>query len=57
MFAVIAYYLAHPAEIDEYLRQCEEESEAMRRKIEGSQPVGPSKEELEARARAKGLKL
>ena len=55
VFAVIAYYLAHPEEIDEYLRECDEEAQAVRRKIEASQPPGPSKEELLARARAKGL--
>ena len=57
VFAVIAYYLAHPAEIDEYLRECEDQSEAVRREIEGSQPAPLSKQELLARARAKGLSL
>src|SRR5437773_288394 len=46
VFAVLAYYLAHPAEIDEYLRKCSEEAEAVRRQIEASQPRGPNKEEL-----------
>ena len=55
VFAVIAYYLAHPAEIDEYLRQCDAEAAALRGQIEASQPAGPSKEELLARARAKGI--
>jgi uncharacterized protein (DUF433 family) len=55
VFAVIAYYLAHPAEIDEYLRNSDEEAAAVRRQIEASQPRGPSKEELLARAKAKGL--
>ncbi len=55
VFAVIAYYLAHQTEVDEYLRQCLDQAEAMRRKIEASQGPGPSKEELVARARAKGL--
>jgi uncharacterized protein (DUF433 family) len=57
VFAVIAYCLAHQAEIDEYLRKCDEEAEAVRRKLEASQPRGPNKEELLARARAKGLEL
>jgi uncharacterized protein (DUF433 family) len=57
VFAVIAYYLAHRAEVDEYLRQCDETAEALRRKIEASQRPGPTKEELLARARAKGLNL
>jgi uncharacterized protein (DUF433 family) len=57
VFAVIAYYLAHRAEVDEYLHQCDEQAEAVRRKIQASQRPGPTKEELLARARAKGLKL
>ncbi len=54
VFAVIAYYLAHRAEIDEYLRECDEQAEAVRCKIEASQRPRPTKEELLARARAKG---
>ena len=57
VFAVIAFYLAHPVEIDEYLRRCDEEADTIRRKIEASQPPGPSKDELLARAKAKGLNL
>jgi uncharacterized protein (DUF433 family) len=57
VFAVLAYYLAHRAEVDEYLRRCDEQAEAVRRKIEASQRPGPTKEELLARARAKGLSL
>ncbi len=58
VFAVIAYYLAHPAEIEEYLRKCEEEAEAVRRQIESSQPAQPNlKHELLDRARARGLNL
>jgi len=57
VFAVIAYYLAHPAEIDDYLRKCDEEAETLRRRIEASQRPGPTKEELLARAKAKGLNL
>jgi uncharacterized protein (DUF433 family) len=55
VFAVIAYYLANPSEIDEYLRECDEQSEALRRQIEATQPPAPSKEELLARTRARGL--
>jgi uncharacterized protein (DUF433 family) len=55
VFAVIAYYLTHRADVDEYLRQCDEKAEAVRRKIESSERPGPTKEELLARARAKGL--
>ncbi len=57
VFAVIAYYLAHRAQVDEYLRECDEKATAVRRKIEASQRPGPTKEELLARARAKGLVL
>jgi uncharacterized protein (DUF433 family) len=57
VYAVIAYYLAHQAEMDEYLRRCDEQAEAIRRQIEATQRPGPSKDELLARARAKGLNL
>jgi uncharacterized protein (DUF433 family) len=56
VFAVIAYYLANPAEIDEYLSKCDQDAETVRRRIEASQPHGPTKDELLARAKAKGLK-
>jgi len=55
VYAVVSRYLANPAPCDEYLRQCDEQAEAVRRKIEASQRPGPTKEELLARARAKGL--
>ncbi|MGA7499104.1 MAG: hypothetical protein WBX00_20430 [Isosphaeraceae bacterium] len=55
MYAVVSRYLANPAPFDEYLRQRDEQAEAVRRKIEASQRPGPTKEELLARARAKGL--
>ncbi len=54
VFAVIAYYLAYPDEIDAYMRKCDEEADAIRRKLGASQPPDPSKAELLARARAKG---
>ena len=50
VFAVIAYYLAHRTEVDDYLRQCEEQAETIRRQIEASQRPGPTKEELLARS-------
>lgn len=56
-FAVIAYYLAHREEVDEYLRQCDEAAAALRHTIEASQRLGPTKDELLNRASAKGLKL
>jgi uncharacterized protein (DUF433 family) len=55
VFAVIAYYHANTAEIDEYLRQCDEQAAAIRRQIEASQAPGPKKEELLTRAKAKGI--
>src|SRR5262249_18416933 len=38
VFAVIAFYIANQMKIDEYLRRCDEEADAIRRKIEASQP-------------------
>ena len=55
IYAVISRYLANPAPFDEYLRQCDEQGDANRSTIEASQPAGPTKDELLARARAKGL--
>ena len=57
VYAVIAYDLAHRAEVDEYLRRCDEEAGAIRHQIEAAQQPGPSKEELLARAQAQGLNL
>jgi uncharacterized protein (DUF433 family) len=55
IYAVISRYLASPAPFDEYLRQCEMQADAIRTTIEGSQQAGPTKDELLARAQAKGL--
>ncbi len=55
VYAVISRYLANPDPFDHYLRQCDEDAAALRREIEESQPAGVTKEELIARARAKGL--
>jgi uncharacterized protein (DUF433 family) len=55
VYAVISRYLANPTPFDDYLRQCDERAEAVRREIEASQPPGVSKEELLVRARSKGL--
>ncbi len=38
VYAVIAYYLRHKAEVEAYLRQREGEAEALRREIESRQP-------------------
>jgi hypothetical protein len=55
VYAVISRYLANPAPFEDYLRQCDEQASAVRRKIEATQPAGVSKEELLSRAQAKGL--
>jgi uncharacterized protein (DUF433 family) len=56
VYAVISRYLATPAPFDEYLRCCDEDAEAVRRKLEAAGVTGGvSKEELLARARAKGM--
>jgi hypothetical protein len=56
VYAVISRYLANPAPFDAYLRKCDEEAEAVRRKLEAAGMTGKvTKAELLARARAKGL--
>jgi uncharacterized protein (DUF433 family) len=55
VYAVISHYLANPAPFEEYLRQGDEKAAAVRLEIEVSQRPGPTKDELLARARAKGL--
>jgi hypothetical protein len=56
VYAVISRYLADPGPFDEYLRGCDEEAAAIRRKLEAAGMASNiSKEELLARARAKGL--
>lgn len=46
VYAVISYYLDHKDAVEEYMREQEEEAEALRRMIEAAQPPRPSKEEL-----------
>jgi uncharacterized protein (DUF433 family) len=55
VYALISRYLANPAPFDEHLRECQQQGDAIRGQIEASQPTGPAKDELLARARAKGL--
>lgn len=38
VYGVISYYLTHREEVDAYMRQREEEAEALRREIEANQP-------------------
>ena len=54
----ISYYLRHRVEIDEYLARRKLEAEALRRKIEETQPKRPNlKAELLARLAQRGIKL
>jgi hypothetical protein len=54
VYAVISYYLAHRGEVEEYLRRCDEEADAVRREIEAAQPRQPDlRERLLARAAAR----
>ncbi len=55
VYAVIGRYLANPVPFDDYMRLCDEQAESVRREIEAVQGPGVSKEELVARAKAKGL--
>jgi uncharacterized protein (DUF433 family) len=56
VYAVVSYYMANPAAIDEYLRTCDQKAEAVRRKLDAAGMISrTSKEELLSRARAKGL--
>jgi hypothetical protein len=55
VYAVISRYLASPEPFDEYLRQCDEQGDAIRSTIEASQPTGPTRDGLLSRARAKGM--
>jgi hypothetical protein len=56
VYAMISYYLRHPEPIDADLRRREREAEAIRAKIDASQPPRPNlRAMLMARARAKGM--
>ena len=55
VYAVVAYCLAHEAEIDEYLHDCDLEAAAVRREIERLKPQDPDlREKLLARSPARG---
>ncbi|HEX5447482.1 MAG TPA: DUF433 domain-containing protein [Pirellulales bacterium] len=57
VYAVVSYYLTNPVPFEDYLRQCDEKAEAVRQKLEAAGMIGrATKEELLARARAKGLR-
>jgi hypothetical protein len=55
VYAVISRYLADPGPFDTYLRQCDEDAAAQKRDIEASQPPVVGRDELQARARSKGI--
>ena len=55
VYAVIARYLADSAPFDDYLRRCEEEADEIERIADASARPRISKDELLARAKAKGL--
>ena len=58
VYAVVSYYLANPAAVDEYLRQCDVKADALRRKIESSQPPRENLRQLiMARARRRGCSV
>ncbi len=52
VYAVLAYYLRHQAEVDEYLRTQEQEAEELRRQWEARYPPDGVKERLLARRTA-----
>lgn len=54
VYAVLAYYLAHREEVDDYMLRSEEEADAVRREIEAAQPSLPDlRGRLLARAEAR----
>jgi uncharacterized protein (DUF433 family) len=55
VYALISRYLANPVRFDEYLRECEEKADSVRREIEAAQGPGISKDDLMARGRAQGV--
>ena len=56
VYAVVSRYLADPAPFEDYLRECDDAAEQVRRRIEAFQgPQGNLREVLLARAKAKGL--
>ena len=49
VYAVLAYYLRHRAEIDLYMERRREEADALRQKIEAALPPAPTLQELTSR--------
>lgn len=54
VYAVLAYYLTHRAEVDAYLARREQEAEALRLRIQASQPPTPDLKERLLRRAASG---
>lgn len=55
VYAVVSYYLANPAPIDEYLAACDQKAEVTRQKLEAAGMAGRvGKEELLARVHNQG---
>jgi len=53
VYAVIAYYLAHHAEVDEYLKRRNEDAKRIRQEIEAICPPKITRAKLQARRDAK----
>lgn len=49
VYAVIAFYLDHKEEVEEYIRVQDRKADEIRNRIEASQRPGPTPEELTAR--------
>lgn len=57
VYGSIAYYLRYRDEVDAYLQQRKLEADALRRRIEESQPKHPNKAELLERLVKRGIEL
>lgn len=53
VYAIIAYYLQHHAEVDAYLAQREQQAEEIRKEIEARSPQAGLREKLLARLAAR----
>ena len=54
VYAVISYYLNHTNKVEAYLRKCDEDAKAIRRKIEAEMPIP---QELRDRIRARSPRM
>jgi uncharacterized protein (DUF433 family) len=53
IYAVIAYYLSHRAEVDSYLKKRNDEAERIRQEVEAKYPPKVTRAELQARLDAR----